>query len=31
LYRAGGWGALKAKALKGRPMKIQPVQMRWLY
>src|SRR5574341_45541 len=31
LYRAGGWGALKAKALKGRPMKIQPAQMRWLY
>lgn len=31
LYRAGGWGALKAKALQGRPMKIQPAQMRWLY
>jgi len=30
-YRAGGWGALKARALKGRPMKIQPIQMRWLY
>lgn len=30
-YRAGGWGALKARALKGRPMKIQPAQMRWLY
>jgi transposase len=30
-YRAGGWGALKARALKGRPMKIQPRQMRWLY
>lgn len=30
-YRAGGWGALKARALKGRPMKIRPEQMRWLY
>ena len=30
-YRTGGWGALKARALKGRPMKIQPAQMRWLH
>src|ERR1035437_575525 len=30
-YRAGGWGALKARTLKGRPLKIQPTQMRWLY
>ena len=30
-YRAGGWGALKARALKGRPLKITPAQMRWLY
>ena len=30
-YRAGGWGALKARGLKGRPMKIKPAQMRWLY
>jgi len=30
-YRTGGWGALKARALKGRPMKMQPGQMRWLY
>src|SRR5213593_873082 len=30
-YRTGGWGALKAKELKGRPMTIQPAQMRWLY
>lgn len=30
-YRVGGWGALKARALKGRPMKIEPAQMRWLY
>jgi transposase len=31
LYRAGGWGALKARALKGRPMKISGPQMKWLY
>ncbi len=31
LYRAGGWGALMAKALKGRPMKISGAQMKWLY
>src|ERR1700761_1081992 len=31
LYRAGGWGALRAGALKGRPMKIGPAQMGWLY
>jgi transposase len=30
-YRSGGWGALKARALKGRPMKINAPQMRWLY
>lgn len=30
-YRAGGWGALKARALKGRPRKIKGAQMRWLY
>ena len=30
-YRTGGWGALKARALKGRPLKIQAAQMRWLY
>jgi transposase len=30
-YRAGGWGGLKARALKGRPMKIRPGQLRWLY
>ena len=30
-YRAGGWGALKAQALMGRPLKIQPAQMKWLY
>ena len=31
LYRSGGWGALKARALRGRPMKILPAQMKWLY
>jgi len=30
-YRAGGWGALKARALKGRPLKLQPAQMKWVY
>ena len=31
LYRSGGWGALKARVLKGRPMKISAAQMQWLY
>lgn len=31
LYRAGGWGALKARVLKGRPQKISGAQMQWLY
>jgi transposase len=31
LYRSGGWGALKAQVLKGRPMKVAAGQMRWLY
>ena len=30
-YRAGGWGQLKAKQLFGRPMKLKPEQMAWLY
>jgi transposase len=30
-YRSGGWQALKAEALKGRPLRIKPAQMRWLY
>lgn len=30
-YRAGGWSGLKARALQGRPLKIQPAQMRWVY
>jgi len=31
LYRSGGWGALKAKALKGRPLRITGGQLKWLY
>ena len=31
LYRAGGWGALKARALHGRPKRIGGAQMQWLY
>jgi transposase len=31
LYRSGGWGALKARVLKGRPRKISAAQMKWLY
>lgn len=30
-YRAGGWSALKARALKGRPLKVRAAQMQWLY
>ena len=30
-HRTGGWGALKARALQGRPLKVQPAQMRWVY
>jgi len=29
-YRQGGWEALKTPRLKGRPLKIQAAQMRWL-
>src|SRR6201997_895629 len=31
LDRAGSWEALRARALKGRPMKIGPAQLGWLY
>jgi transposase len=31
IYRAGGWGALKAKALTGRPRLISGEQMKWVY
>ena len=30
-YRAGGWGALKARAVPGRPRKITGAQLKWLY
>lgn len=30
-YRSGGWGALKAKAIAGRPKKISASQLEWLY
>jgi len=30
-YRGGGWAALKAKALLGRPLRISGPQMKWLY
>jgi transposase len=30
-YRTGGWSALRARVLKGRPLRIKPGQMRWLY
>lgn len=30
-YRAGGWDALKAKKLHGRPRKINANQMKWIY
>lgn len=31
MYRAGGWDALKAKALTGRPRLITGAQMKWVY
>ena len=30
-YRAGGWHALRAKPLMGRPKKISGRQMKWIY
>ena len=30
-YRSGGWHALKAKPLKGRPPRITGNQMKWIY
>jgi len=30
-YRSGGWHALRAKQLKGRPRKITGRQMKWIY
>ena len=31
MYRAGGWDALKAKPIAGRPQKLGPKQIKWLY
>jgi transposase len=30
-YRSGGWGALKARALKGRPTRMEAAHIKWLY
>jgi transposase len=30
-YRAGGWGALKAKAIVGRPKTLTAKQIQWIY
>ena len=30
-YRAGGWHALKAKPLTGRPRRLRGPQLRWIY
>lgn len=31
MYRAGGWGALKAKPVTGRPKKVTGTQLAWIY
>jgi len=31
MYRAGGWDALKARTIPGRPQKIDAHMMKWIY
>ena len=31
MYRAGGWDALKAKRIPGRPRRLSAADMRWVY
>ena len=31
MYRAGGWDALKARRIPGRPKKLKAQDIRWVY